>query len=457
MLPQGTKFDVGRMCYAVTMKAINQIDCVQTKNDKEARIIWWDGVIPMSFFLKVLPHQRINKFPGMATLCYKSSTFSALNSMKALYPKTYSFFPTTYILPFQFQEFQKDHIKRTLSSQSPVTWIFKPKTGCSGNGIMLTQNSFEFSKRSFSGVVQNYITPYLIDGYKFDFRLYIFVPTIDPFTVYLYREGIARFCTDKYEKPSEFNLSDRFCHLSNTAVNIENKNARNTFMYNASRILAQIRRTDPRGKTLWAKIKHVVMLTMVAQYPHIVEKINMNESDYLDQNTEEEEGNEAYPSLPYSKKFFQILGIDILINEDCEPVVLELNDRPSMATTFQLEDPIKTNLNLEAMRMISVDGSPPDEDTPTGKWEKLLPIDESTQLGMGIRNIMNRSLRTIKTFDKAPHLSNKNQKASAISRPTSPPPPVSKLSSLQRPLTQFSRPVQNTSVEQTPLPPLGKT
>ena len=37
--------------------------------------------------------------------------------------------------------------------------------------------------------------------------------------VFLHREGMARFCTQRYARPSEENLDDLFMHLTNYSIN----------------------------------------------------------------------------------------------------------------------------------------------------------------------------------------------------------------------------------------------
>ena len=49
-------------------------------------------------------------------------------------------------------------------------------------------------------VVQEYMQePYLIDGLKFDLRLYVLVLSCEPLKVFLYRDGIVRFATHLYK------------------------------------------------------------------------------------------------------------------------------------------------------------------------------------------------------------------------------------------------------------------
>ena len=74
-------------------------------------------------------------------------------------------------------------------------------------------------------VVQQYIAdPLLVDKKKFDLRLYVLISSVEPFIAYLNMEGMARFCTEDYETPTQENLKNMFMHLTNYSLNKESPN-----------------------------------------------------------------------------------------------------------------------------------------------------------------------------------------------------------------------------------------
>ena len=85
----------------------------------------------------------------------------------------------------------------------------------------------EISQISFGEpiILQRYLkNPLLINGYKFDFRIYVLVTSVNPLEAFIYKEGFGRFSTVPYTlDPSS--KGNSFVHLTNTAIN--NKNLKN--------------------------------------------------------------------------------------------------------------------------------------------------------------------------------------------------------------------------------------
>ena len=74
-------------------------------------------------------------------------------------------------------------------------------------------------------LVQRYIrTPLLLDGKKFDLRLYVLVVGYDPVEAYLADEGLARLCTENYKQPTPANMKNMFMHLTNFSLNKNSDN-----------------------------------------------------------------------------------------------------------------------------------------------------------------------------------------------------------------------------------------
>lgn len=70
-----------------------------------------------------------------------------------------------------------------------------------GKGIFLTRKIQDIDRNQHC-VVQRYISkPYLIEGLKFDLRIYVLVTGINPLRCFIYKEGLARFATEQYRSP----------------------------------------------------------------------------------------------------------------------------------------------------------------------------------------------------------------------------------------------------------------
>ena len=71
--------------------------------------------------------------------------------------------------------------------------------------------------------MQEYVDrPLLLDGYKFDLRLYVCVTSFKPMEAFLYKEGFGRFATEPYSLAPD-QRHNLFAHLTNSSINQEER------------------------------------------------------------------------------------------------------------------------------------------------------------------------------------------------------------------------------------------
>ena len=100
----------------------------------------------------------------------------------------------------------------------------KPEASCQGRGIFLTRSLEDINPQDHY-VAQRYLAkPHLIDGLKYDLRIYVLLAGCDPLRIYIFNEGLGRFATEEYEPPARDNLSNLCMHLTNYAINKDNPN-----------------------------------------------------------------------------------------------------------------------------------------------------------------------------------------------------------------------------------------
>jgi hypothetical protein len=74
-------------------------------------------------------------------------------------------------------------------------WILKPAASSCGRGIRLINRNSTVTKRSGT-VVSKYVNnPHLINGLKYDLRVYVCVTSFDPLRIYVYDDGLVRLAT----------------------------------------------------------------------------------------------------------------------------------------------------------------------------------------------------------------------------------------------------------------------
>lgn len=151
---------------------------------------------------------RVSRIPGMHELCRKASFARLFRDCGNIAPSDAGPGRTnrglhTWILPYE-------RPPPSAFDRGPL--IVKPDDGSQGAGISIITSSVELDlvaqKMARRGdgvaVVQEYVDrPLLLNGYKFDLRLYVLVLSLSPLRVFLCKEGLVRVCSEPYLEPTD--------------------------------------------------------------------------------------------------------------------------------------------------------------------------------------------------------------------------------------------------------------
>uniref|UniRef100_A0A4W3JDT6 Tubulin tyrosine ligase-like family, member 6 n=1 Tax=Callorhinchus milii TaxID=7868 RepID=A0A4W3JDT6_CALMI len=324
-------------CFSLAVRrAALRFGLREANDDEEWTLYWTDFSVSLDKVLELKRYQKINHFPGMNEICRKDLLARNLNKMLKMYPKDYNIFPKTWCLPSEYQEFLA-----YTKSKKGKTYICKPDSECQGRGIFVTRCSSDI-KPGEDMICQVYIPkPFILDGFKFDLRLYILITSCEPLRVYFYNEGLIRFATTKYSEPTDKNVDDICMHLTNYSINKHSKNfvrdedkgskrklsAFNTYMENNAYDVER----------LWENIEDVIIKTILAAYPVL-------KHNYIT----------CFPNHMSGSACFEILGFDILLDHMLKPWLLEVNHSPSFTTDSKLDQEVKESLLHDTFSLINL-------------------------------------------------------------------------------------------------------
>ncbi|XP_072294550.1 tubulin polyglutamylase TTLL7 isoform X1 [Eucyclogobius newberryi] len=337
----GTKYEIVRA-------VICEMDFIKTRDEDEtANLIWNDSAVQHEKIAELRNYQRINHFPGMGEICRKDCLARNMSKMIRSQPQDYSFSPKTWIFPAEYTQFQ-NYVKELRRKRKQKTFIVKPANGAMGHGISLIRNCEKLPAQEHF-IVQEYLDkPFLMEGYKFDLRIYILVTSCDPLRIFLYNDGLVRMGTEKYHAPSEANLSQLYMHLTNYSVNKHNENFERdeTVDKGSKRSISWftefLRANDYDVAKFWGDISELVVKTLIVAEPHVLHAYRM-----------------CRPGQPPGSDSvcFEVLGFDIILDRKLKPWLLEINRAPSFGTDQRIDYDVKRGVLLNALQLLNIRAS----------------------------------------------------------------------------------------------------
>jgi tubulin polyglutamylase TTLL4 len=196
------------------------------------------------------------------------------------------------------------------------------------------------------------MNPHLINGLKYDLRVYVLVTSYCPLKVYLYNDGLVRFATEPYSNDPR-SVNQKFMHLTNFSINKKNtakfvKNNDHTDSSDAEAHGPDASKWDfkqlesafaKQGASFGAikqEIKSICLKTLISVETQINLLVQKNPTT--------------------RNNCFELYGFDVMIDSNLKPWVLEVNVLPSLSSSSVFDKRIKTMLVCDALTIVGIRG-----------------------------------------------------------------------------------------------------
>jgi tubulin polyglutamylase TTLL7 len=282
----------------------------------------------------ILHYDMVYPYHRWADFFTKSGLARRLTDWHAGHAGELAFWPESFNLPQEKSAFERFRA----GCPNDQVFIVKPPSLYGGRGIRLTRSPEEIGAEEC--VVQRYLDrPYLIDGHKFHVRLYVLVTSVAPLRAYVYREGIVRIAPEPYAL-SDADLLRAAAHITNTALHVghpqlevsTDPNEENVgHVWSLSAALARMAAEGMAREATWMRLRDLVRALVRVMHDGGV---------FAGQAAE-------HPRYSFPPSLF---GLDVLIDRDGRPWLLECQRNPAM-TGNPLTNRINAGLFAAAFRM----------------------------------------------------------------------------------------------------------
>jgi Tubulin-tyrosine ligase family len=336
--------------YGVVERSARSLGWGATKDDGESWTVYWsDTTLLPDKLMRLRSYQRVNHYPGMNVFARKASMARTLNRVQALCPGDVEFVPRTWVLPEDWASFSAEFGGAGRTARR--TFIVKPSIGSQGRGIFLTRTLDDVDATA-AQVAQRYVArPLLLDGRKFDLRVYVLVLALQPMRIYMFDDGLVRLASLPYRAPAA-TLDKVSMHLTNYSLNKhhagfeQNTGADKADRGNKRSIQWLLRHLAAEGRdveALWAAVGDLVVRTLLAAQPFLLHTFSSGAGVGANPDVRDE-----------TRSCFEVLGFDVLLDENLKPWLMEVNHSPSFSCDSPLDESIKRAVVTESLALLGL-------------------------------------------------------------------------------------------------------
>ena len=340
---------------------------------------WYTGMPRPAAFSQRRPGSWVNHIPGNNCLTIKSALARTLAIARARQiaeagpdsdtAQRVDFVPETFPLPDAYHSLQA-----AAAAEPAQRWILKPRNSSRGRGIsILPDAALAPGDRAY--MVQRYLDrPHTIRGHKYVLRFYVAFTSVEPLRVYLYEEGFAKLASHPYA-PDD--ITDLYSHLTNPDVNATNTESDSPVVFIPMRDYRPwLREQGHDDEALFARLHDLVRITTVSAREYMRRRSATLKAD--------------------TRRCFEMIGLDVMVDADLKPWILECNLSPSLDVCAAPQDggtaeaEIKPRMVRELVEMMGFNRDAPadeefadpaeriametrDEQSRAGGWQPLAP------------------------------------------------------------------------------------
>ncbi|CDW88877.1 zinc finger lsd1 subclass family protein [Stylonychia lemnae] len=286
----------------------------ETLSKEKFDLKWVSAGITDEELLKILSEkkQMANRFPGIQGLAHKDMYISLMKIGLTLDEALYDFVPTQFNFPQDANKFNEYH--KTHQNQ---VFIAKPVASAEGNSIVLFQSQIiEYYKMDTSLILECMQSQQEHHLYKLLFAMKGLLDFAQQQSIH------CQQVQEKYEKPTRENFKKFFMHLTNYSINKHHEEyvesddimmPNNASKRTLTSLYLTLQQQGINAQTIKDNISRTCARAFSVYGPMIEHGII-----------------EANNLKPINGKYFQILGFDLLIDENLNAHLLEINDHPSL-------------------------------------------------------------------------------------------------------------------------------
>lgn len=277
-------------------------------------------------------YQKIFHFIWNDLFHNKEKLYRNYKYMSSYFPSNYTFIPKTYIYPKDNATIIKLFKNYTFNMSD--LWIVRPLNLLSQKGTHVLKSLSEEKNKNF--LISKYIrNPHLINGKKYNLRLYVLVTGFRPLRVYLYKDGNVDIADKKYALNISY-LNKELGHKAKAETSKENMNLKKkkTNKWNLIEYKKYLKSKRINSTKLFDKIEDIIIKTLISGQKKI---LNITKELHLK-----------------DINMFNLFSFDFFITSRQNPFLLGVNAWPLSEISDHEDGVLKSNLLVDTLNIVGI-------------------------------------------------------------------------------------------------------